>query len=177
MNQECSLFLPPSITRSSYYVDNVAHTFKLLEYCFTVGFMLGGFISGRQALLQFQAEHQHLLPLKRRSDYVMFVRNRNYRVMAKFGSGGMVRGSQMAAVGAVYETVRLGSEMIGFWPFAQDLLAGVATGGLFAYAGKGHRMYYLRKGVLFGGLMGLSLATIRIVHDKYQDLGNKQVED
>lgn len=145
---------------------------KLLEYSFSVGFMLGGFTSGRSAMLQFMAEHQHLLPLKKRSDYVMYVRNRNYRVMAGFGMGGIVRGVQMAGVAAVYSAVRIGSarqrQSIGLQQqqsqWADDLVGGMVAGALFAYAGRGHRLYYLRKGIVFGGLMGSSLALLRLAH-------------
>lgn len=100
----------------------------------------------------------------------MYVRNRNYRVMAGFGAGGVRRGVQMAGVAAVYAGVRVGSARVRQYTGAEhqwvdDLVGGVVAGALFAYAGRGHRLYYLRKGVLFGGLMGSSLALLRLANN------------
>lgn len=146
-----------------------AHIAKLLEHAFTVGFLLGGLTASRHALLQFTAEHQHLLPLRTRSDHVLFVRNRNYRAMAAFGAGGALRGAQMAGVAAVYTGVKVGAARLrgaaGVRADAvDDVAAGMAAGSLFALAGKGHRAYHLRRGVLYGGVLGGVLAALRLAH-------------
>jgi len=168
-----SLLLPSS--NGILDASELARIVSLMEYSFTVGFLLGGMTSGRQALLQFNAEHQHLLPLKKRSDFVMWVRNRNYRVMASFGTGGTVRGAQMAGVCALFSAVRITSASIRNWArvsddvvWLDDVLAGMAAGGLFAWAGRGHRIYYLRKGVVFGGFLGGTLAILKLASQKSQ---------
>jgi len=162
------------LSRASPFLSEaeLAHTAKLLEYSFTIGFMLGGFTAGRQALLQHQAEHQHILPqLRKRSQWIQYLRNRNYRTMAAFGVGGVRRGAQMTAVGLLYSVVRHGlglarserPEMGWNVPVgSEDVAAGMVVGALFAYAGRGHRLYYLRKGIVFGGVMGGILAMTRM---------------
>lgn len=74
----------------------------------------------------------------------------------------------MTAVGLVYSVVRHGLGLIrsgkeGKVPIgSEDVGAGMVAGALFAYAGRGHRLYYLRKGILFGGVMGGILAVTRM---------------
>lgn len=157
---------------SADMVEDLSKTANLMEYSFTVGFLLGGLTSAKMALLQFNAEHQHYLPLQTRSDHVVWVRNRNYRAMAAFGAGGFKRGAQMAGVCAVYMGVRMafreGRERMATvvdtrLAAIDEIVAGMAAGGLFAIAGKGHRLYYLRRGLILGGLLGASLASLRLL--------------
>lgn len=81
----------------------------LLQYGFVVGFLLGGYTAGQRGALQFLAEHQHELP-RTRAQGLAFHRNKNYRMMAAFVSGGMRRGTQLALVAATYSATRIALE-------------------------------------------------------------------
>lgn len=107
-----------------------------VQYGFMTGFLLGGFSAGQRASLQFLAENQHEMP-KTRAQALMYHRNKNYRMMAAFGSGGLKRGLQLAAVGTAYSGVKKSFEIgrsfnnSNWSPFFDDLLAGTIVGGAF----------------------------------------------
>ena len=132
----------------------------LLQTAFLTGFVLGGYGPARKAALQFHAEHQHNPPLNR-PEAVVYFRRRNYRVLAALGREGARRGVQVAAdaVLAVAVPGRRGrGEEVG-----KGAVSGAAAGALFGLAGRGHRLYYTRRGALFGGLLGAGLGVIREV--------------
>lgn len=72
-----------------------------VQYCFAVGFLLGGYAAGQGAAIQFLAENQHEIP-KTRAQALLYHRNKNYRIMAAFGTGGLKMGVKLAAVGSIY---------------------------------------------------------------------------
>ena len=81
-----------------------------VQYGFAVGFLLGGYAAGQRAALQFLAENQHEMP-KTRAQALLYHRNKNYRMMAAFGTGGFKRGVQLATVGAAYSLIKKSLEI------------------------------------------------------------------
>lgn len=106
----------------------------LLQYTFVTGFILGGFSAAQRASVQFLAEHQHET-LRKRSEFVAFHRARNYRLMAAFGTGGVRRGAQLAAVAAAYLATKEGINWmrmqgrLAFPAFLDNLIACSVLGG------------------------------------------------
>lgn len=159
--------------------DDLLRIAKLSEYGFMTGFILGGGIGGQTAFRQFMAEHQHLFQASRkRSEWVALLRNRNYRVMAGFGQGGIVRGVQLGAMCALYGVVRTASASLRGhsegWPkdavWLDDLASGLMAGSSFALSGRGHRIQYLLKGSKYGLLFGGLLAALRYGHNRLGSL-------
>ena len=78
-----------------------------LQYAFLTGFLLGGYSTAHRAALQFLAETQHEIP-QSRAQALQYHRDRNYRMMAGFGEGGLKRGGQLAVVAGGYLAVKKG---------------------------------------------------------------------
>lgn len=105
-----------------------------VQYGFAVGFLLGGYAAGQRAALQFLAENQHEKP-KTRAQALLYHRNKNYRMMAAFGTGGFKRGVQLATVGAAYSLIKKSLEISrseGIIPIKSshfdDLISGTLIG-------------------------------------------------
>lgn len=81
-----------------------------IQYGFITGFLLGGYSAGQRASLQFLAENQHEMP-RTRAQALLYHRNKNYRMMAAFATGGIKRGLQLATVAAAYSTIKTGLEI------------------------------------------------------------------
>lgn len=107
-----------------------------VQYGFAAGFLIGGYSAGQRASLQYLAEHQHELP-QTRSEALQYYRNKNYRTMAAFGSGGIRKGVQLASVGLAYSGVKeilAAGRSFGKYPlpsYTDDLVAGSTVGASF----------------------------------------------
>lgn len=159
--------------------EAVSTTIRLGQYGLVTGFILGGFSGGRQASLQFLAEHQHeLAGIRTPREAQSFLRLRNARIAWGFGRIGFWRGVQLGAVAAFYGTARAATHHLAhtiplpIWHQRNgrridatvygDVIAGGMTGSLFALAaGAGQKFYYLRKGVAMGVAFGAVLVFLR----------------
>lgn len=117
-----------------------------LQYGFITGFLLGGYSAGQQASLQFLAENQHEMP-RTRAEALQYHRNKNYRMMAAFATGGAKRGIQLAAVAAAFSIIKKGLQvgrdrkLFGFKQFNDkfdDLIAGSLVGSSFFLVSSKH---------------------------------------
>lgn len=131
----------------------------ILQSTFVAGFILGGYQPARQAAIQFYAEHQHNPP-RTNAEAVVYYRRRNYKVMAAFGRAGVVRGVQVAAVGAVWVLGDFVMQPVGN-EIVRGMVAGATSGSLMGLAGRGHRLYYARRGALLGGGLGAGLGLLQ----------------
>lgn len=143
--------------------------YLLLQTAFCTGFLLGGYGPARRAALQFHAEHQHNPP-QNDAQAVVYYRRRNYRMMAAFGQGGAWRGMQVATVGMVWVLMDAVLSHDYLNSTGMEIVKGVVTGSvcgsLFGLAGRGHRLYYARKGVLFGGALGAGVGALREIANR-----------
>lgn len=143
----------------------VARIITVLQTTFLTGFILGAWSGARRASLQFQAEHQHMhVGIKTRREAATYHRLRTARVMWGASREGLRRGMQICVVASVFEGARWGSsavrERLAFNYPIDEIIAGLCAGSLFALAGRGQRMYHLRKGMLLGGSFGLLLSSL-----------------
>lgn len=149
-----------------------------VQYGFFTGFLLGGYSAGQRAALQFLAETQHEIP-KTRAQAMLYHRNKNYRMMAAFGVGGVKRGSQLAVVAAAWSLIKKSLELnrttspnpILLTPHFDDLIAGSIIGSsFFLLSNRSQKYFHLKKGFLLGTGLGASLSLIKFVNFK---LANK----
>ena len=146
----------------------------LLKYTFATG----GWRGARTSSLQFLAEHQHALPgIRTRAEASAYLRLRNARVVLGAGYEGVRRGIQLSTVAAVFGgvkwTVALARQRNLNVGNADELIAGLATGALFTLGGSSlrQRLFYLRRGLLMGGLFGAALLSLRLVLERYSTGG------
>ena len=144
-----------------------------VQYGFLTGFLLGGYSAGQRAALQFLAENQHEMP-KTRSQALQYHRNKNYKMMAAFGVGGIQRGLQLASVALAWsftkkllDVYRPRTIPILSNPHFDDLIAGSIIGSSFFLLSSARQKYfYLKKGFLLGTGLGASLSLIKILNFK-----------
>lgn len=151
-----------------------------VQYGFLTGFLLGGYSAGQRAALQFLAENQHEMP-KTRAQALQYHRNKNYRMMAAFGVGGIKRGSQLAAVAAAWSLIKKSLELYRTTtnpntlgqsnPHFDDLIAGSIIGPSFFLSSNTSQKYLnLKKGFFLGTGLGASLSLLKFLNFK---LANK----
>lgn len=90
--------------------DFIVSSSMTIQYGFMCGFLLGGYSAGQRASLQFLAERQHIIP-RTRAEALLYHRDKNYKMMAAFGSGGFRRGLQLASVAATYSIIKKALEI------------------------------------------------------------------
>ncbi len=138
------------------------------QYAFYTGFLLGGYQAAQRASLQFMAEHQHALPgIRTRFHSSSLLRLRNAKISLAFANGGVVRGAQLASIGALFYGCK--------WALAKrheaqsstaleaafdDVVAYTLVGSLLAVAGKGQRLYYLQRGAALGASFGAAISLL-----------------
>lgn len=170
MDAVAALLASWSDERGSSNAQTLARSMALIQCGFWTGFVLGGCLGVRRASLQFLAEHQHELPgIRTRREAAAFMRLRNSRIMLEFGRVGFRQGVKIAVVAGAFVLFRWGVSVArgkSIWqipPELDNLLAATATGSLLAVAGKGQRLYYLKRGLLIGGVSGLALCSLQML--------------
>jgi hypothetical protein len=150
--------------------NHLAQLMKMLKYTFMTGFVLGGWRGAHTSSLQFMAEHQHILAgIRTRREASAYFRLRNARVITGAAREGVRRGGQLAFVAAIFSgikwTLSIARQRGVTFVDADELVAGMASGALFALGGSSirQRLYHLRRGLLMGGIFGAGLLTLRIV--------------
>lgn len=148
-----------------------------VQYGFLTGFLLGGYSAGQRASLQFLAENQHEMP-KTRAQALQYHRNKNYRMMAAFGTGGFKRGAQLATVTAAWSLPKKGLEvnrtsevpLIVNSHFDDVIAGGLIGSSFFLLSSRKQRLFHLKKGLLLGTALGASLSLIKFVKNKFLDI-------
>ena len=119
--------------------DFIVSSSITVQYGFITGFLLGGYAAGQRASLQFLAENQHEAP-RNRAQALQYHRNKNYKMMAAFVSGGMRRGIQLGAVAVAYSIIKKGLEggrfreikgLVQLNGYFDDFIAGSLVGSSF----------------------------------------------
>ena len=144
-----------------------------IQYGFITGFLLGGYSAGQRAALQFLAENQHEMP-KTRAQALLYHRNKNYRMMAAFGFGGLKRGGQLAGVAGAWclikyslEFNRESSKPVISNAHFDDIIAGSIIGSSFFFlSNTKQKIFHLKKGFLLGSALGASLSFIKFINYK-----------
>jgi hypothetical protein len=159
-------------------LDNfMVSSFMTVQYGFLTGFLLGGYSAGQRAALQFLAENQHEIP-KTRAQAMQYHRNKNYKMMAAFGVGGIKRGSQLAAVAAAWSLIKKSLEFnrttsstpLLVNPHFDDLIAGSIIGSsFFLLSNRRQKYFHFKKGFLLGTTLGASLSLVKFVNLKFSN--------
>lgn len=143
-----------------------------LQYAFLTGFLLGGYSAAQRASLQFLAETQHEVP-QTKAQALQYHRDKNYRMMAGFGTGGVKRGGQLAADAGGYLAVKKGLEVArkeinsGPSEHFDDMIAGSIVGSsFFLLSDKRQKLFHFKKGLLLGSAFGTSLSLIKYINHR-----------
>lgn len=154
-------------------LNNFIVTSALPIQCgFMAGFLLGGYAAGQRASLQFLAENQHEMP-RTRTQGLLYHRNKNYRMMAAFGAGGLRRGLQLASVATSFLLIKKGLEIgrqkTGSSITSQfdDLIAGSLIGSsFFLLSSRKQKLFHFKKGILLGSMLGASISLLKYINSK-----------
>ena len=136
---------------------------------FMVGFLLGGYSAGQRASLQFLAENQHEMP-RTRAQALLYHRNKNYRMMAAFGTGGMRRGLQLAGVAATFLLIKKALHVgeFKFNRYFDDLIAGSLVGSsFFLLSNRKQKFFHFKKGILLGSSLGASISLLKFFNSQF----------
>ena len=146
-----------------------------IQYGFMVGFLVGGYAAGQRASLQFLAENQHEMP-RTRSQALLYHRNKNYRMMAAFGTGGLKRGVQLAGVATAFLLIKQGlaigrkrvdSPLQHVSHYLDDLIAGSVIGSsFFLLSNRKQKFFHFKKGLLLGSTLGASISLLKFINFK-----------
>ena len=88
---------------------------------------------------------------------------------------GLRRGLQLASVALVFEGTRWGLSIARVdglwrpWPGVDELIAGITTGSMLVLNGGERKLYYLKRGFILGGGLGIMLAFVRYTFTKLGD--------
>lgn len=135
---------------------------------FMAGFLLGGYSAGQKASIQFLAENQHEFP-RTRAQALLYHRNKNYRMMAAFGTGGLKRGIQLASVATSFLIIKKGLELgikrkDSSIRYFDDLIAGSLIGSsFFLLSNPKQKFYHFKKGLLFGATLGATISLLKFI--------------
>ena len=148
--------------------DTESRIFELGKGAFTSGFVIGGILGGRKASVQFAVENQQRMI--KRSEIIIQIRSFNERVVWAFAKEGAIVGVKFGLIGIMYGAVKeCSKEYIG--ESGSDILTGPLLGStLFSSLARGgERLYYFRRGLIFGGILGISIASLRKIFDLIQN--------
>lgn len=155
--------------------DFIVNSALPVQLGFMTGFILGGYAAGQRASLQFLAENQHEMP-RTRAQALLYHRNKNYRMMAAFGTGGLKRGIQLAGVATAFLLIKKGLEIGRERPESplkivnrhfDDLIAGSIIGSSFFFlSNRKQKFFHFKKGFLFGSTLGASISLLKFVNYK-----------
>ncbi|KAJ1653712.1 hypothetical protein IWQ61_006216 [Dispira simplex] len=131
------------------------------------GFVIGAYLGGRKASLQYLAEHLHKLP-RTREGWYFYHKHKNYRVMLN----GIYSGSSYAAkFVAICGAFTLTESVFDLWKGDTDasstLIAAFVTASTFAYLNQLPR-YSFRYAMRVGTITGLAIGLGQDVLHYYQ---------
>jgi len=142
-------------------------SWAMIKSAFLAGFLIGGYYGGQRANIRHLAEQQHAFGgIKTRREAAAWVRRRNSVMAVGVAREGLKRGGQLAMVAGVFEIGRWmmaefrERQLISDWEFVDGAFAGMVAGSMLALAANRQRFFYLRKGTLLGGTLGLGLTAI-----------------
>ncbi|KAG0254930.1 hypothetical protein BG011_005419 [Mortierella polycephala] len=127
------------------------------------GFILGGAIGSRQSSMQYLAENAHRLP-KNMEGWYFYHKRKNYRMIWGAVQKGAVYSAKTGALVGLFEVLEASADFYrGGADLFNSMMAGIASGGIFAVANKLPRqstkhtlMLGAGYGLVSGGLQDLS---------------------
>lgn len=148
------------------FIDEIKGVQSLVYGTAIIGFMLGGLRGGRIAARRYTVESL-TCPPKTRADVLFFVRQRNGRMISGLVTEGVKMASKFALVSFAYGVSKGVGEHYWQLPILPETGAGIATGALImGFTGGMPKMYYLKKGIVYGLGAGLLLGVLQYLHDR-----------
>lgn len=148
--------------------NHLLRSWTVIKSAFLAGFLIGGYRGGHRANIRYLAEQQHILSrIRTKREAISWIRRRNSIMAVGVAREGLKRGGQLAMMAGIFEGGRWmmrefrERQLMDGWEFIDDIGAGMAAGSMFVFvANNRQRIFYLRKGLLLGGILGLGLGTI-----------------